>query len=126
MKHIKLYEELTQDKPQINDYVVCLDRDEDNERMNDFTKKNVGQIVKIEKLTGARYTDKEEGEDDSIPLYVVKYNVPPLHIQRMLSWHDDNRTVLHDRRGFYPEEILYHSKNKEDVIAFIEASKYNL
>lgn len=118
MKYLKQFENLIEE-PQVGDYVICTDVDKDDAELIEFISNTVGQIVQIVK--DVQYNK------NWVDMCVVKYdNIPKEVARRNFNWHETDTIVLYDRRGFYPDEILFHSKNKEDALSFIEASKYNL
>ena len=125
MKYIKQYEELNLDEPEIGDYVVALDNDEDNTELNYFTSNNVGQISGIEYVEEPRSRQIYD-EPKMVPMYVIRFDNITDDIKRFFNWHITDTNIKTDRRGFYISEILYHSKNKEAVITYIKASKYYL
>ena len=49
MKYLKLYEEHSNDEPQIGDYVYCVDNS--SGKVNDFIKNRIGQILQINDRT---------------------------------------------------------------------------
>ena len=99
MKYIKTFEsKLT---PQIGDYVIC--KDEYNTVIQDFISNSIGIIIPGE--TGRKY-------------YTVKYENIPRSIRTYFRIDGD--------RSFGKNDIVYHSKNKEDLEHFVQANKYNL
>jgi hypothetical protein len=112
MKYIKQYENNTE--PQIGDYVICKDDDDDFIEINDFLSSNIGRIIEP--------TDSETGSwnsDKKIFIW-VKFTEP-------YENYDEDADVITDGvRPFYKNEIIAFSPNKEDLKHIISANKYNL
>jgi hypothetical protein len=120
MRYLKQYEQYGEIDIDINDYVLCTDHYEyEDEDINylDFVKflsTHVGQYI-------------GQNNTQTIYTYAVIYKDVPQEISEYFS---------PDRRLSYPknyrllkttrEDILYHSKNKEDVLLYIKANKYNI
>jgi len=106
MKYIKQYENLNQDDPQVDDYVICIDKVSDDSELEDFIKNNIGILKIIYNRTDCKYGVFYENIPKSLNITYSRKN---------------NNIIDFDR-----EEIIYHSENEEDVITYIKASKYNL
>ena len=106
MKHLKTFENNT--NILVGDYVVC---DETGTMFNDsdiidFINNNVGRVVEI-----IKYQHQQEYP------YMVKYaNIPHILVGYFRS----------SIRGMATNDIIYHSKNKEDAKTFLTANKYKL
>lgn len=104
MKHIKAYESLTQDEPEIGDYVYCMAPESDY-NPNNF----VGKLTKIVNLK-KQYP------------YRVKYPLDDRPDEVDPDEDDPDRPDRLVRR----DEIIHWSKNKEDMEAYDSANKFNL
>jgi len=103
----KIYESINDGEPEIGDYVIC---DPDFRNLFNFINNNIGQIINYPSTT-----DK----------YVIKYeNVP----ESIYSFFDVNISLSGHtyKRYFQRDEIIYWSKNKEDLEHLIQSKKYNL
>jgi hypothetical protein len=96
-------------KPQIGDYIICKDvGSKFSDLISEFLSKNIGRVNDI---NGSEYP------------YRVEYtNTPPGEIIEFFGTMDDKRFY----RVFNDNEILYFSKNKEDLEIYLDISKYNL
>ena len=107
MKYIKHYEDIN--KPQVGDYVEIYARYFDN-RLKDFFKTEIGQIIKI---------------DNKDYPYLVEFEKEKPII------HEDAVTIIYDDEDEYKmrveeSEIKYFSSSKEELEIIISANKYNL
>lgn len=108
MNYIKTYEKYTpslynedeDDKPEINDYVIC-----------DLTYLGIGQI------TGQIKTQKEN-------YYIMEFveNISDDWTEHAMMFHDSIKNKFH----IYPHDIIFLTKNIEDLITYKNATKYNL
>lgn len=104
MKHIKIYEKY-KEKPEVGDYILTnyffigMNRSWAYE-YKEFIHNNIGQIKKIEKTITVKYT-----------------NIP----QNILRFFDGNNAIQINY-----SDIIYFSKNKEDIEEILTAKKYNL
>lgn len=106
MKYIKSYENILNNNIQIGDYVYCNEKTEGvPEDALFFINNNIGKVVQINK--GYDYTVKYYNIPENIKRYFIRFNVE-------------------DCRGFDYNEIIYHSKNKQELKAIISQNKYNL
>ena len=101
MKHLKFFEEITQNM--IGSWTLTPEVgdyvicDSTNfDSLKDLVKNNIGKLIQIEKVTH---------DDDN---YYIKYT------------ENENDIV------FWRSEILYWSKNKEELEDILKAQKYNL
>jgi len=106
MKHIKTFEKLNQKKPQVGDYVICQDEEDD---LISFMNNNIGKIIDI-------------SHNDKIP-FDIEYENIPSNIQNYFGF---NNNIKNNNRVMSREEILYWSKNKEDLKQIILQRKYNI
>jgi len=109
MKYIKQYEELNSGLPKINEYVICEVGDVFDtyniSNLNLFLNNNIGQIVNIN-----RYD-----------IYQIKYQNIPDDISNMFTTINNNNV-----RNMRLDNILYCSKNKEELETLLSTNKYNL
>jgi hypothetical protein len=94
--------------PNINDYVICEPKfivdsckifNVSQTDVENFLKNNIGRIIDI---TSAHY-------------YKIQYNNIPNNIQNFFKYFEVKRN-----------EIIKHSKNKEDLEIIIMSKKYNI
>ena len=108
MKYLKFYEELNIDKPEIGDYVLCFDIEEDDDldkALNDFTSSNIGIIINIDTTKPILYSIRYEKIPKDIMVYFDKPN---------------------SSRVCFEREIIHWSKNKEELETILTAKKHNL
>jgi hypothetical protein len=111
MKYIKTYEEQSEEEPlQIGEFVICYEENDlsggktlGKEEINKFFALNIGQIVE--------YDDK---------WYEVEFENIPNTID---TWFHGSRLNC---RVMKRSEMIQHSKNKEDLLPYINQNKYNL
>jgi len=124
MKYLKKYEEIEEatylSEAQIGDYVICYDETfidhydpYVDKIMNEFLENNVGKIID--------YNSEKYHYDHNIR-YIVKYQDIPEEIEKYFVYNNGIRSV----RGFRRKEILYSSKDKEELEILIATNKYNL
>lgn len=113
MKHIKSYENINDDNPQIGDYVICEEQNAmiNYSKLNNFFKNNPGKIKNI--------------TDHDINNYVIEfYNVPK---DLYISYFD----IVQGEENLYTRpmsrnELIVFSKNIKDLEFKLSAKKYNL
>lgn len=121
MKYIKTYEQLDEE-PQIGDYVIMTSY----EWLNEFLHNNIGQIV---------FIGTQNQNDNINVIYPSNIITDDSYFRKITKYEHDiydkfssiarnNKKV--SLRIFERNEILYFSKNKEDLEAKIAAKKYNL
>ena len=116
MKYIKLFEEL--DEPiEVGDYII---REEDRfNELKPFFKENIGVVVDIP--AKLKKDDKNVLDQVSLSQYVIQYYNVPKELYPFFNLKNGN---------FYRycslNEIIYHSKDKEEVEARIASQKYNI
>lgn len=103
MKHIKTFENKNS-QPEIGDYVYCIDTTNFGYGLDEFLKDAIGEIVDI---------DYEEGKINRI--YVEFDELPELLFDKLAI-----------PTNFLPKEILFWSKDIEEVELFRDSQKYNL
>ena len=103
---------------QIGDYVICESAESSSDgSINNFLKSNIGKYV--------RYITK--GKDYVEPYkYAIEYDNVPNELYNysdIFSYESDipNICIRVSR-----DEILFNSKNKEDLETIIQSKKYNL
>ena len=102
MRHIKNFESVNQDKPEIDDYVICNIVGGDTE-IDDYINSNIGKYIEF-----------------------VRDNMTfPCRIQ-----YDEMSYELEEYAGKILnvdlDEIKYWSKNKEELEYLVASKKYNL
>lgn len=133
MRYIKAYENIN-DKLEVGDYVLCKDLRElsrNNQFFNvqeifkSFISKNAGKVIKI-------------NNDDEIFISYGNVNIPDeildyaFYTEQSLSKSGIQGYIIPGYKtysnivAFNKNEIVYFSKNKEDVEQYINTIKYNL
>lgn len=134
MRYIKAYENINDDKLKVGDYVLCKDLRElsrNNQFFNvqeifkNFISKNAGTVIKI-------------NNDDEIFISYGNVDIPDeildyaFYTEQSLSKYGIQGYIIPGYKTysnivvFNKNEIIYFSKNKEDVELFIQTKKYNL
>ena len=111
MKYLKRFEDINIDEPKVGDYVITFDNCDYGSKYNDY-------LDFVNNSIGKLYTIKNEYSDN---YRVIFYNVPESIVQWFTTNHYDEKYLVVDR-----EEILYWSKNKEELEHILAAKKYNL
>jgi len=97
---------------EVGDYVIC----QEDGQLDNFLANNIGTIVRVPVYRG-KYRSQSTR-------YLVRYKNIPNDIE---DWFIDGaEEEFINCRRMYDEEIIYFSKNKEDVKAYIQLKKYNL
>lgn len=112
MKHLKSYENLNE--TQIGDYVIAsyvYEKYSVDPELSYFLSKNIGQFVAY---------------DPAFSNYVIKYENVPKNLKDSFGYHLGERNIIRNATGFNIKGILFFSKNKEDLVPFLTANKYNL
>jgi len=105
MKVLKFYERLNENTPEVGDYVI-VDRQKEYRGDNDiysFTSNNIGKIFSY-------------GDNINYP-YSVEFSDIPYNIKN---------NFYENRRNYRDYEILYCSKDKEELYKILQAKKFNL
>lgn len=121
MKYIKKFETINDDKPQIDDYVICDVSEEYSSTDKlffttieaiEFISKNIGYIWKIPNQNK----------------YLVKYFNIPENLQKFIFHYSDYSKGLKEGNSIRVdiENIKFWSKNKEELIPLLKANNYNL
>jgi hypothetical protein len=104
MKYLKKFEE-NENEPQVGDYVICKEMKYPDDDFVYFLNTHIGRIKNYVNMNDTLYPYEIEFEE-KLPRSSLK------------------------SRNFIRNEIIYWSKNKEDVIDYIEMmnniNKYNL
>ena len=110
MKHLKQFEFLNQNEPQIGDYVLCHEEDvEDDDDLTNFIDNNIGKIIGIDNT-------------NTVPFDVEYENVPD-NIRYHFTFYTSNDRLMTRK------EIIYFSPNKpnkEELEAIKQANKFNI
>ena len=120
MKYLKTYEKKIQLNPQVGDYVICNEDEEEykssyntpdilysDNLCTNFINSNIGKCIFINTNVGGAY-------------YYIQYENIPTEIK-------DYFKMLHENtRRMMRNEIIYFSSNKEDLEPYINAIKYNI
>ena len=102
----------TSDKPMVDDYVIC---DDSLPEVSEFVNNSIGVIVMLEH-------DKNGNIE-----YVVEYdNIPEDIISEFEHKYYGMGNGYGYCRNMLVYEIIYWSKNKEDVEEYLTEKKYNL
>jgi len=109
MKYIKEYSNYS-DVIEIGEYVICSESIPD---LDDFLENNIGKYI----------GDVTDGTLVCPYKYIIEYrNVP---ISLLTYFHFEQNTEYKCRRESM-RDIVYHSKNIEDLEAILAAKKYNI
>lgn len=120
MKYLKTFEDNTTYDIEIHEYVICTDtiiyHDDGhyNEYIN-FLKTNMGKYLGRNRSEIYNYSILYKG----VPENIIPYFVEDAFINK--NYPSDYQLFRADRN-----DILYHSKNKEDLMAYINSNKFNL
>ena len=113
--YLKTYENFKKE-PEAGDYVICNENNNLSSNICNFISNNIGKIV--------YYINNDEFKKYNVQKdyrYIIEYDNIPANIQTYFSY-----TVAEDCRRMSRDEIIYWSKNREDLEAIIDAKKYNL
>ena len=120
MKYLIIYENFKKE-PETGDYVICkeksLIKDVD---VCDFISNNIGRIF--------HYINNDELDEYSVSKdyrYIIKYDNVPANINKYFRGMEGFKQPEKSRR-MSRDEIIYWSKNREDLEAILDAKKYNL
>lgn len=102
------------DGPGLHDWVLC-DRDPGRPEINDYIKNNMGVIMNID----ANFYKKEK-------YYIVKFYDIPKNIIDFFYFVGITKGKWEGCIDVRVKDIIYWSKDKEDVEERINANKYNL
>ena len=118
MKHLKTFENINE--PQVGDYVICYE-DTIDYNLKSFISNNIGTIYKINKI----YVNKNKNLECP---YIIEYENEkiPNNISISFSIFDDSNIAKRNKRNMREEEIIFFSKYKKDVEAYMQANKYNI
>ena len=108
MKVRKFNENINENEPEIGDYVICHSDESGEKSLNEFTSVNIGIII-----------DKTSKDMINYP-YSIKYDDLPSKLSSYTNNNDYNTIP------FKKEEILYFSKNKEDLELILNTKKFNI
>ena len=117
MKYIKTFEESNNEDLHVGDYVIC---DESNTGASDeiikFLKSNMGQFIRF----------RNDNDNKDVPkeyIYLVKYeNIPSeLNDEDEFNHSYDVHSRLMKRK-----EIVYWSKDKNDILLKLQVNKFNI
>ena len=115
-----MFENFNINEPEIGDYVICLEYDNDDDKLLQFLSKNIGRYVKI--------------GDDDCP-YCIEYKLPRYLAKYFNFNKDEDGNDLKSGTRFYSKnEILYCAKDKKtlkkflplDIELFLNSNKFNL
>lgn len=109
MKYLKTYEGYKKPKegdPLIGDYVICDGESHSNIKIENYLKNNIGRII-----------EDRSSDMATFRTYVVRYKNSPNFFRKEYPY---------GMITMWDSEIIYHSKNKENVEAFLSAKKYNI
>jgi len=153
MKYLRAFEEMNQSESEIGDYVLCTNNLKVSklnnffsieQKYNDFISNNVGQIIKITIIhdffpSRTKYTFFVKYKN--IPNEILPYGfITPDYFKReqidiefdiiesnnTRYEHENYRPNYTNISSFNSNEIVYFSKNEEDVKTFIQSNKYNI
>jgi hypothetical protein len=112
MKYLKRFENI--DKTFIGKYVLLNLKGKNilNAEAIEFLENTSGEII-------AEYDKKITYEK----IITVKYDNIPDNIKKFFSYSINNKFWV---RNFYSSDIIFFSKNKDDIETFIQSKKYNL
>jgi hypothetical protein len=134
MRHIKAYENVNDDELKVGDYVLCKDLRELSknnqffdvqEIFKNFISKNAGKVIKINNNDEIFISYGNVNIPDEILDYAfyTEYSLLKSGIQGyVIPGYETYSNIV----AFNKNEIIYFSKNKEDVELSIQTIKYNL
>lgn len=117
MKHLKRFENLNTNKPQLGDFVICDENAVSNSESKKFIKSTIGKYIKY------LYSGKDIVEDYR---YVIEYEDVPFDLRRDsydFSW-EAGSNQLCIRANI--KEILMWSSDRKDLERYIDTMKYNI
>jgi len=116
MKYLNTFNESIKDNPEIGDYVICKDQNSDL-KLNAFLLENTGLCIDIIEPNPTKNTLRTES-------YKILYeNIQHKYLSDNFFNQQPNSSGY---RYMKRDEILYFSKNKEDLQIYIDTNKYNL
>ncbi len=136
MRYIKAYENINNTELKVGDYVLCKDLTElsknnqffDTQKIfKNFISKNVGKIIKIDnQLENSIFVSYK-----NIPEEILDYAF--YTISNLTKYGIDTQNYIIPEYktysnivAFKKDEIIYFSKNKEDVEKYTNIIKYNI
>jgi len=109
MKIKRFNESLDEGKPEVGDYVICVDLDQNiiklKDEFDDYISNHIGEIIKI------------EDEKEQYPLH-VRYEEFPKYLS---VFTDSIDTVV-----FNELEIMHWSKDREVLEMILKTNKFNI
>ena len=114
MKYLKRFENINESEVVVGDYVLLKPKRRDFLDVESiyFFENVVGEVIMI-----------HDNRSDGIIIYSIKYNNIPGEIIKFFNF-SYTKGCWH--RNFYLSDIIFFSKNREDVEDFIQSKKYNL
>lgn len=112
----KMFESVNDGEPEVGDYVICHSHMSFFTEVNDFTKTNIGKLIKIDSQS-----DKYEGGDNIEIIYIVRYEKVPRTLDLLFFKEYGGDSII-----MYKDDIKYWSKNKKELEKVIESEKYNI
>ena len=128
MKYIKTFEQkkhketLNIGKPKVGNYIIYKDSKKSTCEVDilfdEFVANNIGKIYKKRKFASNLTTGEGSG-------YLVEYDNIPKKIKDYFHTETDNfnEPLIREAKK---DEIIYWSKNKEDIEMILAAKKYNI
>ena len=117
MKHIRLFEDINV-KLKVGHWVICKDVDSDDKTLSEFLSNNIGRYIR----TRTKYDINTVDVSPKFSYMIQYYNIPNYLEEDFHFGEPDDM----DCRIMCKEEILFWSKNKEDLEFIINANKYNI
>ena len=112
MKYIKKFESIEDVSIiKVGEYVMCIESTIEDDLLNNFLENNIGRVV------------FHDTEFKNYPYKVTFDNIPNEVENKYFIYVDYLNCSV---RTFKGTEILAHSKNKEDILPLLAATKYNL
>jgi len=109
MNHLKTFEKLNENEPEVGDYILAKWKNAaDDHPANIFVANNIGKLIKIE-------IDKYD-----VVFFLVKYNNIPKELELYKSM--NNNTSFELKK----EDLIKWSKNEEDLEMILQSNKFNL
>ena len=121
MKYLKRFEDINNEEPEVGDYVIVYDTFTYTTNMiewREFMNTHVGKLI----------NKRDSGAHNSKRMfYDVEYENIPENIKKIIfKYKFDPQTNKATEKGFTIDEIVYWSKNKEELELKLAANKYNL
>lgn len=111
----KIYESINEGEPKVGDYVICHEKTDNNalmyRKIEKFINSNIGKIVR---------------ERDDIFVFWVDFEEIPNDNKFKMFFSSGEVNTPETWRKMKRKEIIYWSKNREDLEPLLASKKFNL